>query len=357
MAKSSKQLERRKAAAAGIDLGSRRSEVCLVDEAGEVVERRTLATTPAAFTKLFGGLPPLRATLEAGGQSNWAARLLAELGHEVIVADARQVRLIVETYSKSDRRDAALLAQITLRWPALLHPVRPRSLETQRGRALLRLRETLVEARTKLINAVRGVAKSFGERLPAATGEAFARQAAGQIPAQLREAAGPALLALEALTAQIQVYDRRVAKLGERYRATRRLRSIPGVGPLTSLAFVLALDDDPQRLSSSRAAGAFVGLRPKRRDSGESSPELSVTRNGDRLLRRLLVQCAQYILGPFGQDSALRRWGLGLAARSGTRRGKRRAVVATARKLAVLLHALWRRDEDFDPLRGLPAPS
>jgi transposase len=249
------------------------------------------------------------------------------------------------------------LAQITLRWPALLHPVRPSSLETQRGRALLRLRETLVEARTKLINAVRGVAKSFGERLPAATGEAFARQAAGNIPAQLREAAGPALLALEALTAQIQVYDRRVAKLGERYRATRRLRSIPGVGPLTSLAFVLALDDDPQRLSSSRAAGAFVGLRPKRRDSGESSPELSVTRNGDRLLRRLLVECAQYILGPFGQDSALRRWGLGLAARSGTRRGKRRAVVATARKLAVLLHALWRRDEDFDPLRGLPAPS
>ena len=356
MAKHNKGEQARKAVVAGIDLGSRRSEACLLDGAGEVIERRTLATTPAAFTKLFGGLEPLRATVEAGGQSNWAARLLSELGHEVIVADARQVRLIVETYSKSDKRDAALLAEITLRWPELLHPAALRSLETQQGRALLRLRETLVEARTKLINAVRGVVKSFGERLPAATGEGFARQAAGKIPPELRDAVGPALLAVEALTRQIRVYDRRLAQLAERYRATRRLRSIPGVGPLTSLAFVLALDDDPRRLQSSRAAGAFVGLRPKRRDSGESSPELSSTRNGDRLLRRLLLQCAHDILGPFGQDSALRRWGLGLAARSGTRRGKRRAVVATARKLAVLLHALWRRDEDFDPLRGLPTP-
>jgi transposase len=133
------------------------------------------------------------------------------------------------------------------------------------------------------------------------------------------------------------------------------MRSIRGVGPMTALAFTLELDNDVTRLRSSRAAGALVGLKPKRFNSGESEPESAITKSGNRLLRRLLVQCAHYILSRRGEDSALRRWGLGLAERSGTRRGKRRALVATARKLAVLLHTLWRKGEDFDPTYGLPA--
>ena len=344
------------AVVAGIDLGLKTSEVCLLDCDGTIIERRKIRTTRKNFEALFGSLPRLRAALETGPSSNWVARLLDELGHETIVADAQRVKIITETYSKDDRRDARWLAEIALRWPELLNPVRLRRLETQRHRALLRLREGLVEARTKLINAVRGVLASFGERLPAATGEWFARRAMPNLPAVLRDEVRPTMLAIEALSAQIQVYDRMAEKLcRERYRAaTERMRTIPGVGPLTALTFTLELDGDPHWLSSSRAAGALVGLRPKRRDSGEASPELSITKTGNRMLRRLLVQCAHRILGPFGPDSALRRWGLSRAARSGTKRGKRKAIVAVARKLAVILHTLWRRDEDYDPLCGLP---
>ncbi len=356
MKKNSKQSTNRKAAVAGIDLGNKSSEICLMDCDGAILERCKIRTTKKDFEALFGALPRLRAALETGPSSNWVARLLDELGHETIVADAQRVKIITATYSKDDRRDAHWLGEIALRWPELLNPVKRRSLETQQHRAMLRLREGLVEARTKLINAVRGVLTSFGERLPASNGDYFARKAMPNLPELLRDQIRPAILAIEALSAQVQVYDRMAKKLcRERYRAaTKRMQTIPGVGPMTALAFTLELNDDPHWLRSSRSAGALVGLRPKRRDSGEKSPELSITKKGNRMLRRLLVQCAHYILGPFGPDTALRRWGSSLVARSGTKRGKRKAIVAVARKLAVMLHTLWRRDQDYDPMYGLP---
>ncbi len=129
------------------------------------------------------------------------------------------------------------------------------------------------------------------------------------------------------------------------------MRTIPGVGPITSLAFVLNLDNDQTKLKTSRAAGPRMGLRPKQRNSGKSTPQLGITKSGDQMLRRLLVQGGQYTLGHFGTDSQLRRWGLGLAARGG-KAAKRKAVVAVARKLAILLHVLWKREMDFDPFYG-----
>jgi len=354
MQKNSKQITDGKAVVAGIDLGKRSSEICLMDRDGAIIERRKIGTTKKNFERLFGALPRLRAALETGPSSNWVARLLDELGHETVVADAQRVKIITDTHSKDDKRDAGWLSEIALRWPELLNPVKQRSLETQQHRAMLRLREGLVEARTKLINAVRGVMTSFGERLPASNGDYFARKAMPHLPQLLRDQVQPAVLAIEAISAQVQVYDHMVKKLcRERYRAaTERMQTIPGVGPTTALAFTLELDGDPSWLRSSRSAGALVGLRPKRRDSGEKSPELSITKKGNRMLRRLLVQCSHHILGPFGPDTALRLWGSSLVARSGTKRGKRKAIVAVARKLAVLLHTLWRRDED-DPLYGL----
>ena len=236
--------------------------------------------------------------------------------------------------------------------PEMLNAVEPCSLGIQCDRAVLKARETLVETRTKLINTMRGAVKSFGERLPASSSEAFVKKARPQLPDELRDALEPLLQVIQHVSDEIRRYDKRIEKLGaEKYPATKRLRSIRGVGPVTALAFVLNLDNDPQRLRRSRDAGPRMGLRPKRRDSGERSPQLSITKSGDRLLRQLLVQCSQYILGHHGEDSLLRRWGLGLAARGGAS-AKRKAIVAVARKLAVLMHALWRQDVDFEPFYG-----
>lgn len=335
---------------AGIDLGSKRSQACRVDEAGEEVAREALTSSCVALQRVFGGLPPMRIAIETGGHANWVARQLRAMGHEVIVADAKRLKLLWDTKSKDDKRDALFLAEIAARCPEFLCAVEPRTLESEQHRAMLRMREAVVRARVKLINCV---LESFGEKLPAASSEAFARMAAPRLPQELRAEAYPALQVIEQLTSQIKVYDKQVRKLCEgRYgEATKRLMSAPGVGPLTALTFVLELDGDPRRLRGSRAAGALVGLRPMRRESGESKPELGITKEGNQMLRRYLVQCAQYMLGHHGVDCALRRWGLKLAGTS--KRGKKRAVVAAARKLAVLLHTLWRKDVDFDPLMGL----
>lgn len=342
-----------KVVTAGIDLGSKHSEACWVDEQGQEVARERLASSCVALQRIFGGLPPMVIAIETGGHANWVARQLRAMGREVIVADAKRLKLLWDTKSKDDKRDARFLAEIAARCPDFLCPVEPRTLESEQNRAMLRMREAVVRARVKLINCVRGVLKSFGEKLPAASSEAFARMAAPRLPQELRAEAYPALQVIEQLTAQIKVYDKQVRKLCEgRYgEATKRMMSVPGVGPLTALTFVLELDGDPQRLRGWRAAGALVGLRPMRRESGESKPELGITKQGNQMLRRYLAQCAQYMLGRHGVDCALRRWGLKLAGTS--KRGKKRAVVAAARKLAALLHTLWRKDVDFDPTMGL----
>jgi len=267
------------------------------------------------------------------------------------MADTRRLALITDSVSKDDRTDAHLLAELGLRMPEMLNPVQPCSVEIQRDRAVLKVRDTLVATRTKMINSIRGALKSLGYRLPASSGEAFVRKAGPAIPAELKATLQPLLLVIQHTSDEIRRYDKRIELLCEKYPATRRLRSVRGVGPITALAYVFNLNNDPRLLRTSRDAGPRLGLRPKRRESGARKLELSITKSGDRMLRRLLVQCSQYILGRHGQDSHLRRWGLRLAERGG-KSAKRKAVVAVARKLAVVLHALWKGDVDFDPFYG-----
>jgi transposase len=329
----------------GMDLSDKSSTIWRLGRQGERVEQRRIATSQAALTNYFGGQPRLRVVIETGVQVYWVARLLEQLGHEVIAANARKLQLITKSVSKNDRNDSRLLAELGWTNPKLLSPVRLRSQTSQQHRTLLRAREAAVESRTMLINAVRGLAKSHGHRFAKTSSAAFARRATKDCPGELQPALSPLLQMIEMATAQIKLYDRQIEKLCEQYEATQRLMSIRGVGRQTALAYVLALDNDPQWLRRSRDAGAFVGLRPAQQESGDSSPELSITKHGDRLLRKLLVQCAQYILGHWGEESQLRSWGLRLA--QGGKRAKRRAVVAVARKLAVILHVLWKRDEDY----------
>ncbi len=341
---------------AGVDIGDKRSYVRLVGLDGELLEEVKLPTRPAAIEKYFRSWPRLRVVLESGGQTNWIRRLIAGLDHEVLVADARQLRLISQSCAKNDRNDAYWLAELGRTNPVLLALVEPRGQQVEPHRSWLKGRETLAGARTKLINSLRGIAKSHGIRFGPCGMTKWAAALRLECPAVLQTILGPMARAIAALTREINELDRRIEKLGkEQYAATQLLRTAGGVGPLTSLAYVLELNNDVGRVKRSRQMGAVVGCRPKQRDSGESSPELGITKAGNPMLRRLLVQCSQRILGPFGVDSDLRRWGLQLEAR-GKKRAKRRAVVAAARKLAVLLHAMWRKNEAWQPFpNGEPA--
>ena len=335
----------------GLDLGDRHIQVCVLDEAGEVIEEARLATRPQALRRRFSAADPLRIVLEAGTHSPWVSRLLAELGHEVIVANPRKLRLIYQNDSKSDRVDAEYLARVGRLDPALLAPLRHRGAETQADLALLRSRNALVRARSRLISHTRGTTKSLGARLPACSAASFADKAGACVPDELRPALGPVLAVIAGLCAQIRALDERIEEMArQRYPETALLTQVPGVGTLTATVYVLTLED-PERFPRSRFVGSYLGLRPRRRDSGSLQPQLRITKAGDEHLRWLLVGAAHYILGPFGPDTDLRRWGLGLAAQGG-RSGKKRAAVAVARKLSVLLLRLWVTGEVYEPLRN-----
>lgn len=335
----------------GIDLGDRRSHYCMLNEDGEVVEEGSLATTEAGIRKQFEDQLKQRVAIECGTHSPWISRLLQQLGHQVIVANARKVRAISHNESKNDRMDAQMLAQLAYSSPKLLCPIRHRSAERQRDLNLIRTRDTLVRARTMLINAARGLVKSAGGRLPACDAAHFQQRVAAALPAQLKPAATPLLDQITSLTRQIHLLDSRIDKLVDSYPEISLLRTAPGVGPIVAAAYVLTLDR-ADAVNSTRAAGAFLGLRPSQSQSGDSDPELGITKTGNIYLRRLLVQAAHRILGRFGPDSALRRWGLRLAG-SGSKRQKKRAVVAVARKLAVILNRMWRDNQPYQPFPQL----
>jgi transposase len=333
----------------GLDLGDRSSRYCIWDEHGELILEGSVATTKKGLMEAFGSKPRSRMALEVGTHSPWVSRYLAELGHDVIVANARRVRLITESSRKDDRLDAKTLGRLARIDPELLSPIRHRSQQAQADLMMIRARATLVEARTMLVNSARGLTKSYGERLPSCGTGQVSENLAEPLSMPLQSALKPLLAAVESLSDRIREYDRQIEQTGtQRYPETELLKQVHGVGTLTALTYVLTVED-PHRFRRSRDAGAYFGLRPSRRESGASRPQLRITKEGDAYLRKLLVQCAHHILGPFGQDSDLRRWGLELAMRGG-KNAKKRALVAVARKLAVLLHKLWVSGEVYEPL-------
>lgn len=330
----------------GLDLGDRYSRYCLLNEEGEVIEEGRIQSTEVAFRRHFEGEARQRIALECGTHSPWVSRLLKTLGHQVIVANARKIPAITASESKNDRNDAELLARFAAHDPKLLSPVQHRSLERQQDLNLIQARSTLVRARTMIVNALRGLVKSAGGRLPACSTESLPVRVWASIPPALTAVALPLLEQIALLNQQIGNMDQQIENLAAKYPEIQVLRTVPGVGPVVAAAYVLTLDRPDA--AANRSAGAFLGLRPGQSQSGDSDPQRRISKAGDGYLRSLLVQSAQYILGRFGPDSALRRWGLKLAS-SGGKRGKKRAIVAVARKLAVLLHSMWRSGERFQP--------
>ena len=335
----------------GLDLGDRNSWYCVLDEAGQIQMEQRVRTTAKGLGEVFGAMPHSRIALETGTHSPWISRLLRELGHEVIVANARKVRLIGESRKKDDRLDAQTLARLARIDPELLCPVKHRSAQAQADLMMIRARAGLVRVRTGLVNTARGLAKSYGERLRGCNVRNMNPEKAEGLSRELQAALQPLLAAIESVSERIAEYNERIDKLAqESYPQVALLKQVKGVGTLIALTFLLTLED-PHRFSKSRDVGGYLGLQPGRRNSGQSEPQMHISKEGDPYLRTLLVQGAQHILGPFGVDCDLRRWGLKLAERGG-RNAKKRAIVATARKLAVLLHHLWVSGEVYEPLHN-----
>jgi transposase len=332
----------------GLDLGDRRHRFCALDERGEVVEEGSICNDRDSLTKLARRYHGALGVMEAGAHSPWISRLLEGLGWRVVVSNPRKVRAIYQHERKSDQRDAQMLARIGRMDPALLYPVRHSSEEAQRALLRIKLRDSLVRARVGLINSVRFSLKSLGYTVRNPSSERFHKTVMEEVPEALRQMIAPSVQALAELTARIKTLELEINTLAKiKYPQTARLQQIPGVGPITALYFVLKIED-PSRFENVRDIGAYAGLCPRRDQSGESDPQLRISKRGDAYLRRLLVSAAQYILGPFGPASALREYGLMLAA-DGTRRAKKRAVVAVARKLSVLLLSLWKNQTLYRP--------
>jgi transposase len=331
----------------GCDLGDKMSEICVLSLEGKVTLRTSVRTSRKALA-LFFSRTPAHVVIEVGSHSRWVSTLLKELGHAVTVANPRRVKLISESNNKTDRHDAELLARLGRADRELLAPVQHRAPQAQADLAVPKARDVLVATRTKLINHVRGTIKSFGLRVPKCSPESFARQARALTPPELKAALEPIYQVLDGVGEQIREQDKMIERVAKRYADTAVLSQINGVGTLTALVFLLTLEDKT-RFASSRMVGAYLGLRPRKSKSGDGDPQLRITKSGDPFLRRLLVQAANYTLGPFGKESSIRSWGLELAKRGG-KNAKKRAKVAVARKLAVLMHRLWVTGEVYEPV-------
>jgi transposase len=346
----------------GLDLSDRQSHYHVQRGDGLRLATGRVPTLREELAALFENWKGCRLVIEAGTHSPWISRMGKECGMEVVVANPRRVELISKSDRKTDRADAETLAELGRSNVKLLAPITHRSRQTQAHLAIQRSRDVAVSVRTGLINHVRGVLKSNGYRAPSASPDCFGRRAEASMPSELEAALKPLLRLIGVVNAQIRQFDQQTARLSrECYPITKLLQQVPGIGPIVSLAFVLTLED-PKRFESPRDVGAYLGLVPRQKSSGRSDPQMHITKAGDRQMRRLLVLSANYILGRFGPDCDLRRFGLRIAGSGTDKTAKKRARVAVARKLAVLMHRLWRTGEMYDPFhlakkRGEPVPA
>lgn len=334
----------------GIDIGDKKSHYCILDKGPDIAVAGSFATTPSEFESYFKEIPRSRIALEVGTHSPWISELLEKLGHVVVVANPRKIGG-GKKRRKNDKLDAEYLARKVKSDPKELWPIQHRREKARNALVLLRARHALVCTRTRLVSAVRGLVKSSGHRLPRCSSESFHNTERVHVPDALQDMLEPLFTQIGTLTEQIKKYDAEVKRMcRSAHPETKQLQQVNGIGFLIALAYVLTIDN-PDRFARSRDVGPYVGLIPGQYESGESRPQMRITKTGDRFLRQLLVQGAQYILGPFGEDSDLRRHGLKIAVRGG-KSGKKKAVVAVARKLAVLLHRLWVTGEVYEPLRN-----
>ena len=338
----------------GMDLGDQNHVVVVLDEDGDEIEMKTIRNTELSLKKFFSQYDSATVAIEAGTHSPWISRLLKEIGCTVYVGNPRKLRIIWDSYDKSDQRDARILAMVCRVEPRLLWPIQHRDRQSYADLGIIKARDALIKNRVRLITHIRSVTKTCGCRIPKCSTGSFSKRAPEYIPSELQNCLEPLISTVDQLTRQVKELNRQIHKLCKRYPEADKLLKVPGVGPVTAMAFVLTIED-PHRFTKSRQVGAFLGLTPKRDQSGKCDKQLRITKAGNTYLRSLLVSCGQYIIGPFGPESDLREYGIAIAVRGG-KNAKKRAAVAVARKLAVLLHQLWVSDHPYTAFykKGVP---
>ena len=337
----------------GIDLSDKSLNFCRMTAAEDVVAEGKVALTAAKIAGLWrehGAVDIV--VLEAGTPATWVRELLCELGARVIVADPRKLQAVTSSVRKSDERDARMLARLGLADEELLAPTYVRAPEHRRAMALLKVRDQQVRMRTATVLEIRSMVKLAGSRMASCDAEAL-HEHEDAVPGELKDVLAPAFETLRTLARSIDKLDELVKEEGKKFPVVARLAKIDGIGPVTALAFV-AVVGDPARFERTRDIGAYIGLVPRREQSGQADPGRRISKAGCGFLRRLLVQCAQVVCRPRGKDTALRRWALGRLELAG-KPGKRKIVVAIARKLAVLMLSLWKSGQAWTPLHRVAA--
>jgi transposase len=327
----------------GLDLHKRESQLCMIGFGGEVTEKR-IVTSSERFTAVLGGRAPCRILLEASTESEWVARHLESLGHEVIVADPGFAPMYATRSKKvkTDKRDARTLAEACLLGAyRATHRV---SAAQRHVRSELAVRDALVRTRTRYVSLIKAAVRREGLRLSQGEPEHTASKVrAIELREEVLEELAPILELLFALNREICSADERIKELGRKDPVVRRLMTAPGVGPVTALAFVAALDE-VTRFRGAHQVEAYLGLVPSEYSSGERQHRGRITKRGNARMRSLLVEAGWRILRSRRSEcTALRAWAMQIAAR----RGKRIAVVALARRLSGILYAMWRDGNEY----------
>ena len=340
---------------AGLDVSLEETAICIIDDSGRIVREARVASEPEALVAFFGacGMSMERVGMEACSLTAWLHEGLSEAGLPAICIEARQAKAAMGAMpNKTDRNDARGIAQIMRTgWYRAVHVKSP---ACRSWRALLTARRMVLNKRRDLENGIRTLLREVGLKVGTPSRKVF--------PMRVRELAAddPVLASLtESLLSVIEVMTQEADKLTKRVLdevkvepTCRRLMTVPGVGPLTALAFRATIDQ-PGRFRKSRDVGAHLGLTPRRYQSGETDVQGHISRCGDELARTALYEAANSLLIRSSKWSALRAWGMNVAKR----RGMARARVAVARKLAVILHRMWADGSEFRWGKQAAAPA
>jgi transposase len=330
----------------GLDVSLKQTSICVVDQAGSVVREGVVDSDPELIGAFVRSKAPgaLRIGLETGPTTTWLWTELKRLGLPVICIDARHAKAVLKMQiNKSDRNDAAGIARIMQ--TGWFKEVRVKNIDSHLIKALLVSRALLVKIKRDLENQIRGLLKNLVLIIGRAKFNVFAVRAEELIEdrPELEAVIKPLLAARKVIEGQVADLDRKVLKLARHDVQVRRLMTVPGIGPVTALCFKATIDD-PTRFKRSRSVGAYVGLTTRRHASGEVDWSGRISKCGDAMLRMYLFEAAGVLLTRVPKWSALKAWGIRLAKRNGLRKAK----VAVARKLAVILHRMWIDETEFN---------